>query len=424
MLRFLLIFGLILNISPFVRAQNLNRVKQVIDTLASPSMHGRGYVLQGDQIAADYLEAQFREIGLQPLDFINETYQQPFPMNINTFPGKVKLKIDRQRLEVGKDFIVNPISRGGRGRAKVLALDTNIFRSKSEQQAFLAENLKRKAIVLHDSLFSRILDLPQSLVDKIYSARAIIELQSRKLTASLSTTFFANPTFQIKHEDFPKEARRIKYRLDNEFIENYQSQNVIGFIEGSSEPDSFLVFSAHYDHLGRMGKTAYFPGANDNASGIAMLLELARHFSQAEHRPKYSIAFMAFGGEEAGLIGSKYYVEHPLFPLSRIKFLLNLDLVGTGDDGATVVNGKIFRREFALLAKINEEKKYLPSLNLRGFAANSDHYFFTENKVRSFFIYTLGGIKAYHDIYDRAETLPLTRFSELFQLLLDFTQKI
>ena len=87
-----------------------------------------------------------------------------------------------------------------------------------------------------------------------------------------------------------------------------------------------------------MGKDVYFPGANDNASGVAMLLNLANYYSKKENQPKCSIAFIAFAGEEAGLLGSKYFSEHPLIPLNKMKFLVNLDLLGTGDEGMMVVN--------------------------------------------------------------------------------------
>jgi Zn-dependent M28 family amino/carboxypeptidase len=174
--------------------------------------------------------------------------------------------------------------------------------------------------------------------------------------------------------------------------------------------------------LGRVGN-AYFPGANDNSSGISMMLELANFYSQKENQPEYSIVFMAFSAEEAGLIGSKYYVNNPLFPLSKIKFLINLDLLGTGDDGVMVVNATKFSTQFKLLIQVNEDSKLLPAVKQRGPAANSDHYYFTEKGVPAFFIYTLGGIAAYHDIYDKAETLPLTKFKEVFSLLTGFIAK-
>ena len=86
---------------------------------------------------------------------------------------------------------------------------------------------------------------------------------------------------------------------------------MLGYVEGSHFPDSFILFSAHYDHLGHMGKNIFIAGANDNASGTSMLLNLAAHYAKPENKPKYSVMFIAFGAEEAGLIGSKFYVQHP-----------------------------------------------------------------------------------------------------------------
>jgi hypothetical protein len=206
--------------------------------------------------------------------------------------------------------------------------------------------------------------------------------------------------------------------IQNKFIPEYQSQNLIGYVEGTLHPDSFIVFSAHYDHLGKLGPAIYFPGANDNASGCAMLLSLARYYSL--HPPAYSIAFMAFGAEEVGLVGSRYYTEHPLFPLNNIRFLLNMDIMGTGEEGITVVNGSVFKKDFDALHQINMKNNFIKDIKTRGKAANSDNYYFSEKGVKAFFIYTLGGIKAYHDIYDKAETLPLNEFENLFNLITHF----
>lgn len=195
-----------------------------------------------------------------------------------------------------------------------------------------------------------------------------------------------------------------------------------GWVKGTLKPDSVIVISAHYDHLGGMGEDTYFPGANDNASGIALLLGLARYYA-ANPQP-YTIAFICFAGEEAGLKGSKYFTENPLIPLRNIRFLLNLDLTGTGDEGITVVNAAEFSKEFAQLNEINDAKKLLVKINARGKAANSDHYWFSEKGVRAFFIYTLGGIKAYHDVFDKAGTLPLTEYEDLFKLIVKFNEKL
>ena len=104
--------------------------------------------------------------------------------------------------------------------------------------------------------------------------------------------------------------------------------------------------------------------------------------------------------------------------LKKIKFLINIDIAGTGDEGIKVVNGAIDTFHFNRLKRLNDENNLLKSVQPRGKAANSDHYFFTEAGVPSFFIYTLGGISAYHDVFDISATLPLTKYNELHKLLL------
>ena len=189
-------------------------------------------------------------------------------------------------------------------------------------------------------------------------------------------------------------------------------------MEGLEAPDSFIIFCGHYDHLGKMGEATFY-GANDNASGIAMLLDMASYFTK--NPQKYSIAFIAFGGEEAGLVGSYNYVQSPEIPLSKTRFVFNMDLMGSGDNGATIVNGSVFKGAFEALSAINEKNDYLPRIKVRGKAANSDHYFFTEAGVPSFFIYLMGEYTHYHIPADNAENLHLGEYYDRsFKLIRDF----
>jgi aminopeptidase YwaD len=124
--------------------------------------------------------------------------------------------------------------------------------------------------------------------------------------------------------------------------------NVIGVLEGSHPTlkNETIVIGAHYDHLGRGGHGSLAQkggeihhGADDNASGTAGVLELARIFTMAPFRPKRTIVFMAFGGEEEGLLGSKYYVNHPVFPLMNTVAMINMDMIGRMKDDMLVVGG-------------------------------------------------------------------------------------
>jgi Zn-dependent M28 family amino/carboxypeptidase len=171
-----------------------------------------------------------------------------------------------------------------------------------------------------------------------------------------------------------------------------------------------------------MGSDTYFPGGNDNASGTAMLISMAKYFK--ENPVDYNILFIAFAGEEAGLVGSHYFVEHPLIKLDKIAFLLNLDIMGSGEEGITVVNATLFEKEFKDLQKINEEKQLLTVVKARGPAANSDHYWFTQKGVPAFFIYTMGPNKNYHDVYDTYENLSFVEYNDITSLLVEFTKRL
>ena len=123
--------------------------------------------------------------------------------------------------------------------------------------------------------------------------------------------------------------------------------NVIGVLEGSHPTlkNEVIVVGAHYDHLGRGGQGSLAQregeihhGADDNASGVAGVLELARMFTLAP-RPKRTIVFMAFSGEEEGLLGSNYYVNHPLLPVANTVAMLNMDMIGRMKDSKLVIGG-------------------------------------------------------------------------------------
>jgi aminopeptidase YwaD len=361
-------------------AQSINDGKAIVDTLASSYFWGRGYTNNGVQKAALYIENQFKTIGLLPLN--KKSYFQKLSYNVNTFPAKMSISIDGVDLQPGIDFIVSPESKGLQASGSLLQIDSVTF------------------------------------VNKKYNL--LIQFKE-KLTASVAD-FESNETIVIiDKKKQPKTIANFDINCTNKLINNFKTNNVLGYIPSKNKTDSFIIISAHYDHLGGLGSATFFPGANDNASGVATLLGLATYFSN--NRPtNFNVAFICFTGEEIGLKGSKYFVENPLIPLGKIKFLFNLDLEGTGVDGATIVNGSVYTQEMLNLLQINNQYQYLKTINTRGKAANSDHYWFSQSNVPSFFMYTLGGIKAYHDVFDVASTLPLNNYINIINLVAKFVE--
>jgi aminopeptidase YwaD len=400
-------------------SQNIEYARKIIDTLTSEYFYGRGAVNDGEKKAADYLVNEFKRKGLKPL---NNSFLQKFNYPINTFPGKMEVRLDNLQLVAGKDFIVMPNSSGVNGTFKIVWYTDDNVPTKKELKKLLNVNFFQNKFIVIDSEDKENESFSMFRLNLV-GAVGIINIEEKKLTQSLSSTYNDYAALVIKRESISRYNKTIEVVIQQKFIRDYQSQNVIGYLEGTEYPDSFILLCAHYDHLGVMGSEVYFPGANDNASGVALLLNLADHYAHKEP-PTKTIVFVAFGAEEAGLVGSKFFVDHPKVSLYKINFVFNMDLMGTGSEGATIVNGTIFPNQFQKLQNINQKNEYLPIIKKRGKAANSDHYWFSEKGVPAFFIYLAGGIKAYHDIEDVSKTLPLTKFKNSFRLIRDFVDEL
>lgn len=354
-----------------------NEGRRHVDTLTKPHFWGRGYINSGVENAADYIYSYYKDYRVKSF---GATYFQDFHIrSVNVFTDSVKLVIDGKELIAGRDFIVS-----------------------GNSQSCSIQNIP---LIQKDSV---------TYVSK--DKKIVIELKD-KLTFAPSQSRSEYTLFQVV-KDLDLQYKHVSANVETKKLQNYPTKNVIGFIPGKLVQDSFLVLTAHYDHIGGYGTQLYFPGANDNASGVAMLLALMKYYT--ENPPDYSIVFMAFSGEEIGLLGSFYYVENSLFELGRIKFLINLDLVGNGSDGITIVNAKEFPEYFNLLKNLLLQRNYFNQFIDRAQAANSDHYPFFEKGVPCFFIYSNGGHPAYHDIYDVSENLQLEKFNEISNTVIAF----
>lgn len=417
-------------------AQDKAYAKKVIDTLASPAMHGRGYVNNGHILASEYISNEYRALGVLPFEK-SGSYFQEFSFPVNTFPGRVEMTAhfpdgSKQKCRPGDNFLVGSSSPSIKGHYKVVRLDSSIAMYRSKWDAFMQKD-HSKEFVLVDTTGVRDKQELTKMTDYAKytkSAKGIIlpakmnHIEGSENCSKLTAWDFSqyqSTIVTLQVDASIANLTEIDIRIGAKYLKSCMSRNVVGYVRGSEQPDSFIVYTAHYDHLGRMGRDVYFPGANDNASGVAMMLNLAKYYASPDHKPKYSIAFIAFGAEEVGLIGSKYFTEHPMFPMARIDFLINMDIFGTGDEGIQVVNATLYNPQFQKLKALNDSNQYVPIVKPRGEASISDHYFFTKKGVPCFYIYTLGGIKAYHDTCDRRETLPLTEYDDLFRLLVSFT---
>jgi hypothetical protein len=165
--------------------------------------------------------------------------------------------------------------------------------------------------------------------------------------------------------------------------------NVVAKVTGSDPvlKDEVVIVGGHYDHMGKDNRGLIFAGADDNASGTAGVMELARAFQSLEEKPKRTILFIAFTAEEKGLLGARYYVYNPIFPLEKTVAMVNLDMIGRNDvDQMSVIGKYQYPKLFDIVNGTNKESvNFDLNFAVEGFIRQSDHFPFMRNNVPSVF---------------------------------------
>ena len=397
------------------QAQDLDHYKKIVKELSSKKYQGRGYARDGANKAGAYLAKEFAKAG------VDTVICQPFTLDINTFCGKMKLWADGKKLKAGVDYSMREYSPGVYGEFPVYHVDTVHF-DPEKMYADLAKPEYANCLVAcefwfayrHGKDFARL-----QKAGECTNAGLIQTWTSPiKFYKAYGHRVVEKPIIWMTPEAV-EGIHTVRAKIDNKFLKGYECFNVIGKVEGRRH-DSCFVFTAHYDHLGNLGKRVYYPGANDNASGTAAIVTLAAHYAQ--HRPEYDMYFIAFSGEDANLRGSEYYAQHPLVPLEQIKYLFNLDMIGDNNPVQYCEVSDEGMRGFALMEQINREQHYFDSLNRGALAANSDHYPFASRHVPCIFLENQEGdaFPWYHTVFDTYETVKFDSYEPVFKLVRDF----
>lgn len=410
-----------------VHAQDSTSAREHIRHLSSKELHGRGVAYDGEHLAAEYILNNLESYGVEP---IGGEYIQKYEMPAFAMEGDVIGKAGGRPLVAGVDFRIMPFSKSLNDKYRLIHISpSDLINNKK-----IAAINKKYADVMSQSLiyidntnvkFKKKKDETRytaalASLKRLnpFNSAGIVEGVDKMPAWGLSgTNFKRNLAYiYVKADKINDKDRNVEFYYTNKLTE-YTHYNVCGMIPGTEYPEQYIVLTCHYDHLGTMGEKVYFPGAHDNASGCAFVLNMAQYFR--EHPCRYSVVFLFFSGEESGLLGSKHFTEKPLIPLENIKYLINFDLLGGGDDGIMLVNStegkglELYKR----LMEINEKSQLLPKISQRSNAANSDHYFFTQHKVPAIFMYTMGGkTGGYHDTSDTNENCSLTMFDNIFKL--------
>lgn len=213
--------------------------------------------------------------------------------------------------------------------------------------------------------------------------------------------------------------------------ERAEIKNVVAVLEGEGpKSDEVIVVAAHYDHLGYGGEASRSPGSNevhngadDNGSGTAALIEIARNLTALDKKLPRTIVFIAFTGEERGLLGSDYYVSNPLFPLERTVAMLNMDMVGRLQDDKLIINGTGTAEEFdGLIKRLNAQHGFKLTKSEDGFGP-SDHASFYARKIPVLHFFT-GAHEDYHRPSDVFEKINVPGIRRIAAMVADFTTEI
>lgn len=401
-----------------VNAQDLAHYKRVIKELSSSKYQGRGYAKHGANKAGKFLIKEFKKAG------VDEVTVQPFKLDINTFGGQMEMWADGKKLRAGIDFSMREYSPGVHGSFPVYHVDTLNF-NPDRIFADLAKPEYANCLVAcefwftyrHKDVFSRLQKKGECTnAGLIYTWAAPI-----KFFKAYGDHIIDKPIVWVTPEAI-EGVKNVRVEVDNKFLKDYECFNVIAKVAGQRH-DSCYVFTAHYDHIGNLGKKIFYAGANDNASGTAAVVTLAEYY--AKNRPPYDMYFLAFSGEDANLRGSNWYVEHPVVPLQQIKYLFNIDMIGDNNPVQYCEVSDEGMRGFSLFEKINERGHYFKALNRGDLAANSDHYPFATRHVPCIFLENEKGdaFQYYHTIFDTYETVRFDSYEPIFKMVRDFIEQ-
>jgi Zn-dependent M28 family amino/carboxypeptidase len=374
-----------------------SELKDYLSIIASDSMEGRKTGTHGQKMAATFIEEHFREAGLKAP--VNNTYRQPVEL-YSTKVDEVYLRIGTERFdnfgeivyigtgdsggEVPADFIF--IGRGTEDDLKqvdiknrvVVALTSGGPMSSTRALTTSLREKGAKVVVLAPESTP---DEFMALVDRMKGFVGGGELSLKKPDGSGRSTFMiskkvAEKLFSVSYDalkaaaDNPnkEEIKKIKpgkgiYKVSVKATP-VETENILGFLEGTTKKDEVIIIGAHYDHIGMTGtgEDRINNGADDDGSGTVSVLAIAKAFAKAKKDgvgPGRSILFLSVVGEEQGLLGSQHYVEHPLYPLANTVVDLNMDMIGRTDaahkDNSNYVYVIGSNRLSAELHKLNED---------------------------------------------------------------------
>ena len=452
-------------------AQNprLESIRKHCAFLASPALAGRAAGAEGDKAAAEYIATEFRKYGLA-------TELQPFDIQMQKLGKKTAFgmkptdKWEVKKYNLGKDFLPLNLRSNGEVNGAVVSAGYGISADEFSYDDYKNLDVKDKIVLVKAGLPEPLVQLVvsgtitaakySSLILKatnaknrgakgivIISAKGLSddsavwqEFPSETIQKRLKTPEAATGNLTLRFlilggqsrittepilpamvvtEEVAKELlaqpATVGITTETTWEKDCTTYNVVGTMKG--ELLASVVLGAHYDHMGVGADGKYFPGANDNASGIAALLTIAETLARSGIKPKRNIVFVAFGAEEMGLFGSRYYAKHNTSPSKTIA-MLNMDMLGRGNPTELYVMGVLRNPElYDVIKKANAQAKLTLKDNIEfTFKFGSDYYSFYQEKIPAL-NFTSSRFAEQHTVNDTADKLDIEKIDNAINLV-------
>jgi hypothetical protein len=415
-----------------------SQARTILEYLAGKDCAGRGTLQPGYMKAAEFVANKFKEAGLKPVAADGSYYQNvPFRRSAMDIANS-SISVAGTKIAAGSEFSI----AGARQDANV-AQKVVFIRSKSADGALAEPTALADAIVIlsapaNGQLSRQIAAAnPRAILNVVANVQpstssrggrssrltgSISESAARKLAvalsldASIADASFAGETVDLVASSAVAELV-VKVQTDEQLV-----PNVIGVLEGSDPvlKNEYVALGAHLDHLGEVNGVIYY-GADDDGSGSTALCQIALAMSKNSVKPKRSIIFMAFCGEEMGLLGSSHYVNNPIFPLDKTVCLLQMDMIGRNEehegeaasanvDTIHLVGSKRISMELheAVIAN-NDYIGFKFEYDEEDVYTRSDHYVFAAKGVPIAFVFS-----GFHPDYHRpTDTIEKINFDKL-----------
>jgi hypothetical protein len=437
------------------------RLKEHVSFLASPELAGRFPGTPGYHKAQSYLIKELERMGITPV-------VQPFSITVKDIREStliLKTSNREERLKaipfrfskkgkwegpftlMGQNKIEEMARLSGKGVMVFLDLTKD---SRYEQLLKKVKELQSKRVgailfltkeeeldyiapyVTYPSYFPPKLDEKLSkkeregiYVPRLIEASKVVE-KAKEPDFSMNIPIFFVPYTQVE-EGWTKEIldqKDVSFEINLQFKEmHFKDSNIGGIMEGRDpeKKKEFLLLGAHYDHLGKDGKSGFFySGADDNASGVSALFEIARSLAKRKADLKRSVILLFFGGEEWGLWGSRHFVNQPFVPLGQIKAMFSLDTIGgVTDEKEVFLIGSSVHPSLAQIGK-----RFLEPLGIKegrnidqySFEFGSDHYPFHQKGIPSL-DYFASDYKKIHTSRDHLESIDFEKLADVTKLI-------